>query len=679
MVTIRPGISLLASRGDASAAALPPSRVVLALAVSFAAALVSLSSVRGQDDDLVELEDAAVKAAVARTADCVVSIETIGGLEKVGGVLVGTGPTTGLVVSEDGYIVSSAFNFIQKPSTVLVTLPGGKRTTAEIVARDHSRMLVLLKVQTDEPLAVPTHVPRDEMQVGQWSIAVGRTFEQDEPNVSVGVISATNRIWGKAVQTDAKVSPNNYGGPLLDIHGRVLGLLVPLSPQGGSEVAGAEWYDSGIGFAVPLVDLSDQLERMKQGQDLFPGILGVTLKPGDMYVDPAEVAAAPANSPAAKAGIQPSDVIAEVDGVAVATQVQLRHELGHRYAGEVLSVVVRRGEERLELNIELAEKLEPYQQGFLGVLPLRVPPGNEPGVVIRYVYPGSPADDAGIAVGDRLVAIDGREIADAASLLEAMAAYEAGAPAVLDVRRGEESLPMKLTLAALPVDIPALLPPAHPKPAAEDAARPAVGWIEVKLPEESNDCFAYVPATYHGDVPCGVVVWLAPPGDFDKDALLARWKDRCDASDLILLVPRPSDPSRWLPTEVAFVRKVLDNVLAGYHVDSTRVVVHGHRAGGAMAYLVALANRDVVRGVAVIDAPIPARAQPPENDAVQRLAVYSAAAEESRLGEQIAATIKLLTDRKFPVTQRDLGKEPRYLDAAELDELVRWIDSLDRL
>ena len=70
-----------------------------------------------QDDavDLEGLEETAMQAAVATVAPTVVKIETIGGLERVGQVLVGTGPTTGLVVSDDGYIVSSAFNFIQQP------------------------------------------------------------------------------------------------------------------------------------------------------------------------------------------------------------------------------------------------------------------------------------------------------------------------------------------------------------------------------------------------------------------------------------------------------------------------------------------------------------------------------------------------------------------------------------
>ncbi len=157
-------------------------------------------------------------------------------------------PRPDLIVSEDGYILSSAFAFAGKPSSILVTLPSGKRVSATIVARDTSRMLVLLKVAADEPLPVPTQVPRQELSVGQWTIAVGRTYPDSFPNVSVGILCAINRVWGKAVQTDAKVSPSNYGGPLIDIRGRVIGMLVPLSPQQEGEFAGAEWYDSGIGF-----------------------------------------------------------------------------------------------------------------------------------------------------------------------------------------------------------------------------------------------------------------------------------------------------------------------------------------------------------------------------------------------------------------------------------------------
>src|SRR6478672_11584239 len=134
-------------------------------------------------DNLQDQEERAIRAAVDVVAPAVLKIETIGGLERVGRVLVSTGPTTGLAVSEDGYIISSAFNFVQQPSSILVTLPSGKRAAAQIVARDHSRMLVLLKVNASETLTVAKPAPKDETTVGQWAIAVGRTYDQPEPNV----------------------------------------------------------------------------------------------------------------------------------------------------------------------------------------------------------------------------------------------------------------------------------------------------------------------------------------------------------------------------------------------------------------------------------------------------------------------------------------------------------------
>ena len=119
---------------------------------------------------------------------------------------------------------------------------------ARLVATDHNRMISLLKIDAAKPLPVAEVAPLAEMRVGQWTIAVGRTFEGQQPNLAVGMLSATNRVWGKAIQTDAAVSPNNYGGPMVDLQGRVMGVLVPLSSNDVSEVAGVEWYDSGIGF-----------------------------------------------------------------------------------------------------------------------------------------------------------------------------------------------------------------------------------------------------------------------------------------------------------------------------------------------------------------------------------------------------------------------------------------------
>src|SRR5262245_51626451 len=129
------------------------------------------------DERLFELEQKAIRDAVARVEPSVVQIETIGGLEKVGEVLLGTGPTTGLIVSSDGYVVSSAFNFVQRPATILVRLSNGSRWPAKLVATDNSRMIVLLKVQTEEKLVPAVPAPEKEIAVGQYAIAIGRVFD----------------------------------------------------------------------------------------------------------------------------------------------------------------------------------------------------------------------------------------------------------------------------------------------------------------------------------------------------------------------------------------------------------------------------------------------------------------------------------------------------------------------
>ena len=429
---------------------------IVGLALLFAAAV---RTVRAADDDLSLLEQEAFKAAVDRVAPSVVKIETIGGLERVGALLVGTGPTTGLAVSADGYIVSSAFNFVQKPAQTLIQLDDSTRLPAKLVATDHSRMLVLLKVKMPpgKYLTVPVAAPKAEMAVGQWSIAMGRTYDGPKPSLSIGIISALNRIWSKAIQTDAKVSPNNYGGPLVDIRGRVLGVLVPMSPMANDELAGVEWYDSGIGFAVPLEDINKVLPRLEKGEDLHPGLLGISMKRGDMFADPAEIAAVQPNSPAYHAGFKAKDTVVEIDGHPVATQVQLKHLLGPHYGGDKVRVVVLRGKDRIEKTVELIDKLTPYAHPFLGILPMRPLASKtqpEPGVVVRYVYPDSPAAKAGLKPDDRITALAGKPVASLDEMLAELASFSAQDKAHITVRRGSETLDLDLQLASLPETTP---------------------------------------------------------------------------------------------------------------------------------------------------------------------------------------------------------------------------------
>ena len=631
-------------------------------------------------EDLPQREQQAIQTAVARVAPSVVKIETVGGLERIGNMLVNTGPTTGLVVSADGYIISSAFNFISRPSSILISLPDGTRTPAKLVATDHQRMLVLLKINVDQPLTVPEAVAESEIQVGQWAIALGRTYDSAGPNISVGIDSGKNRIWGKAIQTDAKISPSNYGGPLVDIRGRVLGVLVPLSPESTDNLAGVEWYDSGIGFAVPLAHINTVLPKLAAGQDLKPGILGVSLDGRDIYSKPPVIVGCRPNSPAYKAGLKAGDRIVEIDGHPVVRQAQLRERINRHYAGETLRVVVLRGEERIERDLELIDHLDPFQRPFLGILPLRDAPAAVGGTPVRFVYPDSPAAQADVQPGDILLSLNGQPTAARDALLAAAAGFEVGDKVKVEFRRGAELRSVELTTVAETAQVPTTLPAAHDSTTPREAPAAQaqqVGRISVKLPEFKNDCLAYVPEAYDPSAAYGLVVWLHPPGGTPEDELLARWREPCEQQRLILLAPRAVDPARWTPTEVDFAAKAIADLRQRYNIDSQRIVLHGHQSGGTLAYMIAFTHRDVVRGVAAVDAPVPGRV--PENDPALRLAFFTTTAKKANFAQQIAAGIEQLQKLKYTVTIADEGETARYLNAEEFAELLRWIDSLDKV
>lgn len=625
-------------------------------------------------DNVEDLEDQALKAAVAKVAPSVVRIETVGGLEVIGKSLAPTGPTTGVVVSEDGYIVSSAFNFVHQPASILVTLPSGKRTAAEIVAKDQSRMLVLLKVKSESPLSVPVAVPRSELQVGQWAVAVGRTFESAQPGVSVGVVSALERIWGKAIQTDAKISPNNYGGALVDIRGRVIGVLSPLSPHGpASEVAGAEWYDSGIGFAVPLTDIQAKLDIWKQGKDLLPGVLGISLKGNDPYALPAEIATAQFGSPAAKAGLKAGDVIIEANGRKVERQAQLKHAIGPFYAGDVVQLVALRKDQRIEAKVELVDKLVPYEHPFLGILPAR----DAAGVMVRWIYPDSPAAKAGIKIGDKITHIMGQPVADLAAVHAKLGELEPKQAIAVKLTRGTEELNLELTRASQPTQIPAELPSLVSLPAA--AARPAVGVVEVKLPEAKNACWAFVPENYHPEQSAGLVIWLTPPGELKTEELTKRWEAAAKNHGLIILAPRPVDAAKWDATEVEFIGKVADDIAKTYNIDKERVAVLGEQAGGGIAWLFANNQPQRIRGLALVDASLPPIRQLPENDPLQRWSLFIAVGGKKPAALAGRALAKKLNELKFAVTLSDEQEAPSVADEKRTAEIARWVDTLDRI
>jgi serine protease Do len=714
-------------------------RFALRAALVVTALLSSVPAWGFADGPLDAQEEAAFRQAAHALAPSLVRIQTVGGVDRVAGRLAATAATTGVVVSDDGWIVSSAFNFSSKPSSILVQSDKA-RYSARLVATDRLRMLTLLKVDATglTPLRSDAH---PTVRVGQWAIAVGRTYDSPEPSVSVGIVSAVKRVWGKAIQTDAHVSPVNYGGLLIDLAGNALGLIVPLSPSGKEETAGVEWYDSGIGFAIPYADVLDSVERLKKGKDLYPGLLGVTVKEGGVEKTPT-IEVVRFDSPAEKASFKSGDVVTQIDGQPVRRHDELKQALGHRYAGEKVHVVVLRGREKIAADLVLVDKLLPYEPPLLGILPLRTAAQTQRGVAVRYVFPHSAAAKGGISPGDQIRKWNEAEITGVDQLAALVRRGRPGTAATLVVLRDKTEKAVRVTLTAdieeIPQDLPASPPgalkeaaealaakpptkdatakdtpakdttvnaaakesPAKETPAKEPAAKeakeptqknaasadqttkksegPKSGHFRDTLAGETKASYwAYVPESYSAQETWGLIVWIAPGRDSMEAALLNRWHNVCAERRLLIVAPLPDGPE-FGANDLVGAWRVVEHALKEYHIDPNRIVIHSYARGGPFASVLAFEHHEQIRGLALASSLL--QVPPPEAHPSYPFRFFFSVGQGDRTEELLHHVVEELHEMKFAVTvQKSSARERAYLDVAEVGELARWIDSLDRI
>tara|TARA_R110002111_G_scaffold168038_1_gene233884 strand:+ start:179994 stop:181991 length:1998 start_codon:yes stop_codon:yes gene_type:complete len=643
------------------------------------------TSAQAPTPDLESLEERAFKQAAAFVNPSIVRIETVGGQDRVGKIITGTGPTSGVIVSRDGLIISSAFNFIGKPSSILVTLPDGRRFPAQVVASDHLKMLTLLKIDAQN-LPVPLALQENELQVGMWSIALGRTFDLEQPSISVGIVSALGRIWGKAIQTDAKVSPINYGGPLVDINGRLMGILVPLAPGETGETAGVEWYDSGIGFAIPMQDVLKIIPRLNTGKDLHPGLLGITLSGKGDLSDDMKLDRVRYGSPAQQAGIKAGDTLTSLNGQPVAMHSQVKQVLMSMYADESVSLTVARegATEPLTVKITLVEKLVPFESGFLGILPQRESksPG-EAGVGVRYVFAKSAASEAGLKPHDRILEFNQQKVTSAESLALLVNHLRPGDSAELLLSRDQKPLNMKVTLQSIPNAVePSLPSQAIPSRTAQDNKQQKikVGHFKDQLPGNEQKFWAYVPENYDPDFEYGLMVWIHPPGNTMESTIFKEWKSICEQRGIILVGPAAQDLIRWNQDESEFVKDVIEAMQSRYAIDTKRIFLASHANGSEFAFHLAFKYRELFRGVAVSDSSIKDR--PPETDPDYPLSLYFVLNAKNPLNQLLQPQIEAIRKMNYPTVFELIKNDNQagdYLEKPQLEEIGRWADSLDRI
>jgi serine protease Do len=353
---------------------------------------------------------------------------------------------SGFIVSSDGRVLTNA-HVVAGADKVIVQLGDKREFAARIVGVDETSDVAVLRI---DATGLPTLRVGDpgRLKVGEWVIAIGSPFGF-ENTVSAGVVSAKTRTLPNGgyvpfIQTDVAINPGNSGGPLLNLAGEVVGINSQIYSQSGGYM--------GLSFAIPI-DLAMEVEaQLVQHGKVARGRLGVAVQSLDQTLAQsfsldsprgALVSRVEPGMPAARAGLEPGDVILAVDGEPVADSAVLSRLIASRKPGERVKLeLLRKGEtRRIELSLADAEgatvaaldAAPAANDGRLGVVVSAAPAGGGAGVVVEAV--SGAAARAGIRAGDLILAVGATLVASPAEL----ASLVASAPArvALLVQRDE--------------------------------------------------------------------------------------------------------------------------------------------------------------------------------------------------------------------------------------------------
>ncbi|MBQ7303465.1 MAG: trypsin-like peptidase domain-containing protein [Alphaproteobacteria bacterium] len=181
---------------------------------------------------------------------------------------------SGFVFSDDGYIVTNA-HVISDADTISVITNENDSYNADIVGIDEKTDIALIKVNADKKLNSVVLGNSDEVNVGDWVLAIGNPFGLGN-SVTAGIISAKSRDIGDNsyndyFQTDASINQGNSGGPMFNINGEVIGINSAIFSASGNGV--------GVGFALPSNDVAWIINQLKNNKKVVRSWLGIELKP----------------------------------------------------------------------------------------------------------------------------------------------------------------------------------------------------------------------------------------------------------------------------------------------------------------------------------------------------------------------------------------------------------------
>jgi len=339
-----------------------------------------------------------------------------------------TGLGSGVLVSEDGYIVTNN-HVIRGADIVRVKLVDGREFEARVIGRDEQLDIAVVKID-GSGLPYAEFGDSDQIEVGEWVIAIGSPFGFSS-TVTSGIVSAKGRslapregdlYFQDFIQTDAAINPGNSGGPLLDLEGRIVGINAAIATRTGA-------YE-GLGFAIPSSMVRAAMENIRANGRVVRGFLGVQMRqmPGMQGIQVDEVTP---GGPAELAGIRAGDVIVRFQGRQL-DEPRLRNAIALTPPGTGVSVDIARGSATQTVTVTVGDRARAEAAALggeviesLGVVGASVDAGvlrrlryrDVEGVVLLQVIAGGAAQSVGLRINDVIVGVGNartRSIDDAA-------------------------------------------------------------------------------------------------------------------------------------------------------------------------------------------------------------------------------------------------------------------------
>ncbi len=353
---------------------------------------------------------------------------------------------SGVIINSNQGLVLTNNHVIDKADKIRVTLHDGRQLTAKLIGTDPEADIAIIQIPANNLTQLPI-ADSSQLKVGDFVVAIGNPFGLGQ-TVTSGIVSALGRSglgiegYEDFIQTDASINPGNSGGALVNLRGELIGMNTAiLAPTGGNV---------GIGFAIPTNMIMPIKDLLVKHGEIKRGLLGVTTQ--DLTPDlvnafnlenkhGAAISRIESDSPAAKAGLEPGDIIVFANGKAVKNSQDIRNIVGLLQIGDKVDIEYFRGNDKKSVVATIGKQEQPRLTGeslhplLKGTVLGATQKDQIEGVLFEKIHTSTYAWRLGLRPGDVIVSANRYRVHD---LEELKKVVDPAAPLLINIQRGQE-------------------------------------------------------------------------------------------------------------------------------------------------------------------------------------------------------------------------------------------------